>query len=95
MLTLYESPWIFVVITVINSIVYTFLYNKGKGFMLTVLYLHATTNATLALNVPVHIWHLLIKWMVLGVILIGFWQNFVSHQNKVQFSQIMERLDKK
>ncbi|MHA1725017.1 MAG: CPBP family glutamic-type intramembrane protease [Promethearchaeota archaeon] len=91
MLQLYGFIWNFLLFVILVSIVQTWIYNKGKGCLLTVLLLHGTANATLVFNFPVNIYYvLLIKTIILITILLIFRKEIFGNDAKVTFSEIME-----
>ncbi len=93
MLNLYGSIHLFILYTVLNSLYYSWFYNKSRANLLTCILLHGTENAMIAvipLNVFVFIFFL--KCIIVGAILILFRKEFFKKEDNLDFHKIRQLL---
>lgn len=96
MLNLYGSIWMFLIISILNSTIYTFLYNKGKGCLMTAAVIHGASNASLVLNLPIDISQLLIMKLLIVVFLVIFFRkSLIFNEEKISFVEIMKDINLK
>jgi membrane protease YdiL (CAAX protease family) len=89
--SLYGSFLIFSFSILLDSILYTWLYNSGKGNMLTAIVLHASINAMIAVNLPNTInFQLIVKLVIVLIVILVFKWNILSRDSKITIDQIIE-----